>query len=53
MSQEEIDNLTKRAKFAETAFMGWYKLLYEAPDPAPGLTAGLVIPSMFLSSNML
>eukprot|EP01116_Phalansterium_solitarium_P014863 TRINITY_DN3274_c0_g1_i2.p1 TRINITY_DN3274_c0_g1~~TRINITY_DN3274_c0_g1_i2.p1 ORF type:complete len:434 (-),score=142.96 TRINITY_DN3274_c0_g1_i2:1182-2483(-) len=39
--QEEIDKLTKRSKFAENAFVAMYKLLAEAPDPYPGLTAVL------------
>ncbi|KAJ3043990.1 hypothetical protein HDV00_003517 [Rhizophlyctis rosea] len=33
--QGEIDNITKRTKVAETAFLDLYKLLAEAPDPAP------------------
>jgi len=37
--QEEIDRLTKRSKFAETAFLGLYRLLAEAPDPLNGLLA--------------
>uniref|UniRef100_M4BYV2 Protein CASP n=1 Tax=Hyaloperonospora arabidopsidis (strain Emoy2) TaxID=559515 RepID=M4BYV2_HYAAE len=35
--QEEIDHLTRRAKFSETAFFQLYKGLYAAPDPAPAL----------------
>ncbi|KAG6971609.1 hypothetical protein JG688_00004370 [Phytophthora aleatoria] len=35
--QEEIDNLTRRAKFSENAFFQLYKGLYAAPDPAPAL----------------
>ncbi|XP_062116954.1 protein CASP isoform X2 [Humulus lupulus] len=31
--QEEVDNLTKRAKFAENAFLNIYQKIYEAPDP--------------------
>lgn len=37
--QEEIDSLTKRAKFAENAFFMLYKGLYAAPDPVPSLEA--------------
>lgn len=37
--QEEIDNLTRRAKFSESAFFQLYKGLYAAPDPAPALAA--------------
>lgn len=35
--QEEIDHLTRRAKFAENAFFQLYKGLYAAPDPVPAL----------------
>ncbi|CAI5938664.1 unnamed protein product, partial [Closterium sp. NIES-64] len=37
--QEEVDNLTKRAKFAEASFLGVYQKLYEAPDPVPSLAS--------------
>jgi hypothetical protein len=40
--QEEVDRLTGRAKFGESAFLDIYQKLYEAPDPAPALAAGLV-----------
>ncbi|KAL7310460.1 hypothetical protein PS15m_009957 [Mucor circinelloides] len=33
--QAEIDNITKRTKYAENAFLTVYKLLADAPDPAP------------------
>ena len=33
----EVDNQTKRATFAENAFLSLYKLLYDAPDPVPCL----------------
>ncbi|KAI8391252.1 CASP C terminal-domain-containing protein [Radiomyces spectabilis] len=33
--QTEIDNITRRTKFAENAFLALYKLLADAPDPAP------------------
>lgn len=39
--QEEIDSLTKRAKFAENAFFTLYKGLFAAPDPVPSLEAAL------------
>lgn len=39
--QEEIDSLTKRAKFAENAFFMLYKGLFAAPDPVPSLEAAL------------
>ncbi|CAK4080208.1 unnamed protein product [Aphanomyces euteiches] len=39
--QEEIDTLTKRAKFSDNAFFTLYKALYEAPDPVPALDAAL------------
>ncbi|KAL5544731.1 hypothetical protein UlMin_008515 [Ulmus minor] len=37
--QEEVDNLTKRAKFAENAFLNIYQKIYEAPDPYPALSS--------------
>eukprot|EP00698_Gefionella_okellyi_P020989 TRINITY_DN6685_c0_g2_i1.p1 TRINITY_DN6685_c0_g2~~TRINITY_DN6685_c0_g2_i1.p1 ORF type:complete len:642 (-),score=188.97 TRINITY_DN6685_c0_g2_i1:17-1942(-) len=43
--QNEIDLLGKRAKTAETAFLDWYKQLYEAPDPIPAFALGLEIAS--------
>ncbi|KAI0374103.1 hypothetical protein BV20DRAFT_1033504 [Pilatotrama ljubarskyi] len=39
--QTEIDNLTKRAKTAENAFLNVYKVLAEAPDPYPLLEAAV------------
>ncbi|KAI0645643.1 CASP C terminal-domain-containing protein [Trametes meyenii] len=39
--QTEIDNLTKRAKTAENAFLNVYKVLAEAPDPYPLLEAAI------------
>lgn len=39
--QEEIDNLTKRAKYAENAFFMLYKGLFAAPDPVPSLEAAM------------
>ena len=50
--QEEVDNLTKRAKFGENAFLNIYQKLYEAPDPVPALSSGAVskkIPFTYLS----
>lgn len=41
--QEEVDNLTKRAKFAENAFLNIYQKIYEAPDPYPALASISVI----------
>lgn len=35
--QEEIDSLTRRAKYSENAFFMLYKGLYAAPDPVPSL----------------
>ena len=40
--QTEIDNLTKRSKTAENAFLSVYKVLAEAPDPYPLLEAAVV-----------
>ncbi|ERM93850.1 protein CASP isoform X3 [Amborella trichopoda] len=37
--QEEVDNLTKRAKFGENAFLNIYQKLFEAPDPFPALAS--------------
>ncbi|GAV78859.1 CASP_C domain-containing protein [Cephalotus follicularis] len=37
--QEEVDNLTKRAKFGENAFLNIYQKVYEAPDPYPALAS--------------
>ncbi|KAJ7538419.1 hypothetical protein O6H91_11G047000 [Diphasiastrum complanatum] len=37
--QEEVDNLTKRAKFGENAFLNIYQKLFEAPDPVPLLAS--------------
>ncbi|KAG8912989.1 hypothetical protein FRC00_003305 [Tulasnella sp. 408] len=39
--QTEIDNLTRRCKASETAFLHVYKLLAEAPDPYPLLDAAV------------
>lgn len=39
--QTEIDNLTKRSKVAENAFLNVYKVLAEAPDPYPLLEAAV------------
>ncbi|KAL0956421.1 hypothetical protein HGRIS_002569 [Hohenbuehelia grisea] len=39
--QTEIDNLTKRCKASENAFLNVYKLLAEAPDPYPLLEAAV------------
>ncbi|KAK8616578.1 hypothetical protein V6N13_018123 [Hibiscus sabdariffa] len=36
---KEVDNLTKRAKFGENAFLNIYQKLYEAPDPYPALAS--------------
>ncbi|KAM1457278.1 hypothetical protein ACFX13_035332 [Malus domestica] len=40
--QEEVDNLTKRAKFGENAFLNIYQKLYEAPDPYLALASSAV-----------
>ncbi|CAE6518014.1 unnamed protein product [Rhizoctonia solani] len=37
--QNEIDSLTKRCKSSDSAFLGVYKLLAEAPDPYPLLNS--------------
>eukprot|EP01018_Ginkgo_biloba_P035795 Gb_08468 [translate_table: standard] len=43
--QEEVDNLTKRAKFGENAFLNIYQKLYEAPDPCPALASATELSS--------
>ena len=35
--QQEVDSLTKRAKFSEGAFTALYAAVHEAPDPVPHL----------------
>jgi len=40
--QEEIDCLTRRAKYAEAAFLSVYRLFYEVPDPVPALVLAMV-----------
>ncbi|KAL7411225.1 hypothetical protein BDY24DRAFT_142500 [Mrakia frigida] len=39
--QTEIDQLTRRSKVSESAFLNAYKLLAEAPDPYPLLDAAV------------
>lgn len=39
--QEEIDNLTRRARGADAAFANVYQALYDAPDPTPYLSTAL------------
>ncbi|KAI8927239.1 CASP C terminal-domain-containing protein [Entophlyctis helioformis] len=39
--QSEIDNMNRRSKFAETAFLNLYKLLSDLPDPASLVSAAL------------
>ncbi|KAF7729005.1 hypothetical protein EC973_005036 [Apophysomyces ossiformis] len=39
--QSEIDNITRRTKFSENAFLTVYKILADAPDPAPLFEAAL------------
>jgi len=55
--QEEVDNLTKRAKFGENAFLNIYQKLYEAPDPYPALASisvsSIVIFFFMLSANVI
>jgi hypothetical protein len=45
--QTEIDNLTKRSKTSENAFLNVYKGLAEAPDPYPLLEAAVVRVAVF------
>ena len=39
--QQEVDNLTKRGRAAEQAFVSLYQALLEAPDPVPALAAAV------------
>lgn len=50
--QTEIDNLTKRSKTAENAFLNVYKVLAEAPDPYPLLEAAVVSNLLTISMNI-
>ncbi len=38
--KDEVDFLTRRARFGERAFVSLYSALFEAPDPAPPLAQG-------------
>ena len=40
--QSEIDNVTRRTKYSESSFLGLYKVLADAPDPAPLFEAAIV-----------
>lgn len=51
--QEEVDNLTKRAKFGENAFLNIYQKLYEAPDPYPVLSSIAVSCILHLLSSSI
>lgn len=46
--QEEVDHLTRRAKFSENAFFMMYKELYAAPDPVSSLevVADMKVPEL-------
>lgn len=50
--QEEVDNITKRAKFGENAFLNIYQKLYEAPDPYPALASISVSSCILLSCRV-
>jgi homeobox protein cut-like len=39
--QEEVDRLTKRAKYSDSSFLALYKSLYEAPDPVAAISASI------------
>jgi len=41
--QSEVDALSKRAKWAETAFLSIYKKIIELPDPLPALEQAEVL----------
>ena len=51
--QTEIDNLTKRCKGCENAFLNVYKVLAEAPDPYPLLETAVVCLFLFLPSGAI
>ena len=40
--QSEIDNVTRRTKYSESSFLALYKVLADAPDPAPLFEAAIV-----------
>lgn len=44
--QAEIDNITRRTKYAESSFLTLYKVLADAPDPAPLFEAAIVSSAM-------
>lgn len=50
--QEEIDQLSRRAKFSESSFYTLYKSIFEAPDPCKALD-GLVHMLTSTSTNQL
>jgi homeobox protein cut-like len=50
--QEEIDALSRRAKYSESAFYALYKAIFEAPDPCTALD-GLVGMIASSSTNQL
>lgn len=50
--QEEIDQLSRRAKFSESAFHGLYKAIYDAPDPVVAIDS-LVIQLSNTSTHQL
>ncbi|KAI7852062.1 CASP C terminal-domain-containing protein [Circinella umbellata] len=39
--QSEIDNVTRRTKYSESSFLALYKVLADAPDPAPLFEAAI------------
>lgn len=49
--QEEVDKLTKRAKFGENAFLNIYQKLYEAPDPCPVL-ASIAVSTLIMTYSL-
>ena len=51
--QTEIDNLTKRCKACENAFLNVYKVLAEAPDPYPLLETAVVCTFLFFHSGAI
>ncbi|CEG76159.1 hypothetical protein RMATCC62417_11093 [Rhizopus microsporus] len=51
--QAEIDNITKRTKFSESSFLSIYKLLADAPDPAPLFEAAIDQSAKIVDNSVL
>ncbi|KAI9280659.1 hypothetical protein BY458DRAFT_288404 [Sporodiniella umbellata] len=51
--QTEIDNITKRTKYSESSFLSVYKLLADAPDPAPLFEAAIDQSAKMVDNSVL